>query len=151
MCLQGKVRAMGVCEKFLFTQGHIQDDGSDLSHKVRAEEHREVAKGTGQKRQQNEAGLPLNATTPEERWTTKKFGKVLDRIRQKYWGLSMMTQIGRLLAEQGLERLNEDQTARIEAAVRQGQWHDSEQAIRKAIIDRQWEWERKDDKEHGKN
>ena len=117
MCLQGKVRATGVCEKFLYTEGHIQDDGSDLSHQVRAEEHREVAKVPSQTRQRNEAGLPLDPTTPEERWTNKKFSKALDGIRQKYQGLSMMTQVGRLLAEQGLERLNEDQRGRIEAAV----------------------------------
>ena len=62
----------------------------------------------------------------------------------------MMTQVGRLLAEQGLERLNEDQRTRIETAVRQGQWREAEQAARKAIIERQREWERRDDKEYGK-
>ena len=66
-CLQGKVRATGVCEKFLLTEGHIQDDGSDLSHQLRAGEHREVAKVTGQKRKRNEAGLPLDPMTLEER------------------------------------------------------------------------------------
>ena len=80
MCVQRRVRTTGVCEKFLLTEGHIQDDGSDPSHEARAKEHREVTKTTGQKRQRDEAGLPQDPTTPEERWTAKKFGKVLEGI-----------------------------------------------------------------------
>ena len=139
MCLQGRVRATGVCEKFLYAEGHIQDDGSDLSHQARAEEHRKAAKVVGQKRPRDEAGLPLDPTTPEERWKTKKFSRVLDGIRQKYRGLSMITQVNRLLAEQGLERLSEDQRTRIETAVCQGQLREAEKAARKATIDRQRE------------
>ena len=93
MCVQRKVRNMGVCEKFLLMEGHIQDDGSDPSHEARVKEHREVTKMTGQKRQRDEAGLPQDPTTPEERWTAKKFGKVLEGIRQKYRGVSMITQV----------------------------------------------------------
>ena len=148
--MQAKVRATGVCEKFLLTEGHIQDDGSDLSHKLRAEEHKKVAKVAGQKRKRNAAGLPLDPTAPEERWAVKKFGKALEGIRQKYRGMNMIMQVGRLLAEQGLDRLNEDQRTRIKTAVRQGQWCEAEQAARKAMIERQWEWERKEDKEFGK-
>ena len=148
MCVQKRVRTTGVCEKFLLTEGHIQDDGSDPSHEARAKEHREVTKTTGQKRQRDEAGLPQDPTTPEERWTAKKFGKVLEGIRQKYRGVSMITQVRRLLTEQGLGQLNEDQRARIETAIRQGQLRNAEQAARKAMIERQREWEKKDDKEY---
>ena len=86
--------------------------------------------------------------TPEEWWAAKKFGKVLEGIRQKYRGMSMITQVRRLLTEQGLGQLNEDQRARIETAVRQGQLRTAEQAARKAIIERQREWQQRDDKEY---
>ena len=148
MCTQKKVRKTGVCEKFLLTEGHINDNGSRSSHKARAKEHREVTKMTGQKRQRDDAGFPLDPTTPEERWTEKKFEKVLTGIRQKYRGMSMMVQMSRLLAEQGLGNLNEDQRTRIETAVRQGQLREAEQAAREAMIERQRIWEKQDDKEY---
>ena len=50
MCVQKRVRNTGVCEKFLFAEGRIQDDGSDLSHEERAKEHREVAQNPPDRR-----------------------------------------------------------------------------------------------------